>query len=161
MKRSIFLTAIFLMVFTTGFAQTNSDSISAKKIFGGYQYFQNETPLTVNQLMETLETNKEAYRIIKNAKGSYDFAMVLSYAGGFCIGYPIGTALGGGEPNWKIAGIGAGLVLVAIPLSNKFNKKALEAVNIYNQDFNKTSFWDDKELKLTYTSNGLGLNLRF
>ena len=161
MKKIILLVATIAITLSTGFAQTNTDSISAQKVFGGYQFIQNDRPLSVRQLMTTLEVNEEAYRIVKSAKGSYDFAMVLSCAGGFCIGYPLGTALGGREPNWTMAGIGAGLVLISIPISNKFNKKALEAVNLYNQKFRETSFWDDKELRLAFTSYGVGLRFRF
>lgn len=31
--------------------------------------------------------------------------IILSYAGGFMIGWPIGTAIGGGKPAWALAGI--------------------------------------------------------
>ena len=161
MKKLILLFATIFVLLSAGIAQAQTDSIATKKVFGGYQFIQNDRPLNMQQLMSTLEVNEEAYKIIKSAKGSYNFAMALSYAGGFCIGYPLGTAMGGGEPNWKMAGIGAGLILIAIPISNSFNKKAIQAVNIYNQDFKTTSFWDDKELKLTFTSTGLGLRLRF
>ena len=35
--------------------------------------------------------------------------------GGFLIGWPLGTALAGGDPNWTLAAIGAGCVAIAIP----------------------------------------------
>ena len=58
--------------------------------------------------------------------------IILSYAGGFMIGWPIGTAIGGGKPAWALAGIGGGLVAVAIPLSISSNKKMETAVRQYN-----------------------------
>lgn len=161
MKKYLLFFILIVLSISASYAQSASDSITAKKVFGGYQFIQDEHPLTVKQLMVSLENNQEAYQIIKSAKGAYDLSNILAGAGGFCIGYPLGTAMGGGEPNWTMAGIGAGLVLIAIPISISFNKRALKAVNIYNQDFRETSFWEDKELKLSLTGNGVGLKLIF
>jgi hypothetical protein len=44
-------------------------------------------------------------------------AYILAYSGGFMVGYTLGTAIAGGDPNWGVAGIGAGLIVVAVPLS--------------------------------------------
>lgn len=60
---------------------------------------------------------------------------IFSYAGGFMIGWPIGTAIGGGDPNWGIAAAGVGCVLLSIPLANGYKKNAKEAVSIYNNGF--------------------------
>lgn len=48
------------------------------------------------------------------------------------IGWPLGTALGGGEPEWAMAGAGAVVVLAAIPLTSAFRKHAQKAISIYN-----------------------------
>lgn len=101
---------------------------------------QGEKLLKVNQLVNTLKPNEQAYKQIKSAQSTYILAMILSYAGGFMVGYPIGTAFGGGEPNWAIAGVGAGLIVVAIPISQKFSKKARLAVDTYNRGLETSSF---------------------
>jgi len=77
------------------------------------------------------------------------------------VGWPVGTAIGGGDPNWAMAGIGAGLIVVTIPISQKFNKQAKQAVDIYNLGLQETSFWDKRELRFSMNGNGLGLTLRF
>jgi hypothetical protein len=56
---------------------------------------------------------------------------------------------------------GTGLVLISIPFSLAYNKKAKNAVKIYNKAQLNTSFWDNKELKLTINGNGAGLKLVF
>lgn len=156
-------TIIFLLtiVFSFTFGQTSNDSISMKKVFGGYQFYQGEKLLNMNQLVKAIQPNEQAYKQIKSAKSTYTMAMVLSYAGGFMIGWPIGTALGGGEPNWTMAGIGAGLVAVTIPISQSFNKKAKLAVDTYNGKLQTSSISDKSELKLSLTGNGIGLTFRF
>jgi hypothetical protein len=143
------------------FGQTASDSISMKKVFGGYQFYQGEQRLNVNQLVNTMKPNNQAYQQIKSAQSTYTLATIIGGVGGFMVGWPIGTALGGGEPNWTMAGIGAGLIVVSIPISQSFNKKAKQAGETYNGGLQTSSFWDKNELKLSLTGNGIGLTLNF
>ena len=77
------------------------------------------------------------------------------------VGWQIGAALGGGDPNWALAGIGAGLIVVYIPISQKFNKQAKTAVDTFNGGLKTSSFWDNNELGIGLTGNGVGLSLRF
>lgn len=162
MKRIIAaLTIVFLCITAANAQTTTPDSITSKKVFGGYQYFQDGKMLTLPQLTNLMKTNTEAYKLVKSAIVTNGFLSVLSYAGGFCIGYPIGQALGGGEPVWELAAVGAGLIAVAIPIANGVTKKMNNAVEVYNRGVRTTSFWDDKELKFQLTGNGLGLALRF
>ncbi len=53
------------MTFT--FGQTVSDSISMKKVFGGYQFYQGEQRLNIKQLANTMKPNDLAYKQIKSA----------------------------------------------------------------------------------------------
>lgn len=159
-KIAIILTLLVVSMSFT-FGQTASDSISMKKVFGGYQFYQGEQRLNVNQLVNTMKPNNQAYQQIKSAQSTYTLATIIGGVGGFMVGWPIGTALGGGEPNWTIAGIGAGLIVVSIPISQSFNKKAKQAVETYNSGLQTSSFWDKNELKLSLTGNGIGLTLNF
>ena len=159
-KIAIILTLLVVSMSFT-FGQTASDSISMKKVFGGYQFYQGEQRLNVNQLVNTMKPNNQAYQQIKSAQSIYTLSTIIGGVGGFMVGWPIGTALGGGEPNWTMAGIGAGLIVVSIPISQSFNKKAKQAVETYNSGLQTNSFWDKNELKLSLTGNGLGLTLNF
>ncbi|MFN4246647.1 MAG: hypothetical protein ACK4EY_02930 [Flavipsychrobacter sp.] len=44
-------------------------------------------------------------------------AQILGGIGGGLIGWPVGTYIGGGDPEWTLAAIGGGLVAIAVPLA--------------------------------------------
>src|SRR5687768_322902 len=137
MQRILLLIAVLIITVTTSTAQnantkTSSDSILIIKKFGGYQFYKNDRQLNMNQLQAVLEVNNEAYKDIKSARSATTFSSILGYAGGFLIGWPIGTAMGGGKPKWAMAAVGAGLTAISIPLSISAKKKARSAVSKYN-----------------------------
>jgi len=161
MKRFFLISTLLIACYGLSIGQTSSDSITMKKVFGGYQYSKANVTLTMNQLVSVMKPNEEAYKQIKSAQSNYVLATIISGAGGAFIGYPIGTAIGGGEPNWLLAGIGAGLVVISIPITQKVNEQAKQAVDIYNRGLQNTSFWYDKEIMLSASGNGIGFVLRF
>ncbi len=161
MKKIFLIVTVLTLCMTFSYGQTASDSILMKKVFGGYQFIQGEQKLTIKKLGEALQSNQLAYEQFKSAKSNYTLATVIGTAGGFMVGWPLGTAIAGGEPNWTLAGIGAGLIVVSIPISSGFNKKAKQAVDLYNVGLYGTSFWERTESRFTVTSNGIGLTLNF
>ncbi len=161
MKRIAIIISLLTVTFTFVSGQTSADSISIKKVLGGYQFYHGEKRLNMNQLVKTMEPNEQAYSQIKSAQSTYTLASIVGFAGGFMVGWPIGAAIGRGEPNWTMAGIGAGLIVVSIPISKKYTKQAKQAVDTYNGGLQANSFWDKSELKLSMTGNGIGVTLRF
>ncbi len=161
MVRLFISLTILLSCCSVSLAQAQSDSIWMKKVFGGYHFYQGYEKLNMNQLVKTMEPNEQAYTEIKAARSNYTLATILGASGGFMVGWPIGTALGGGDPNWILAGIGAGLIITSIPINNKFNQQARAAVDTYNNGINKSSIWDRTELRVSMTKDGLGLVLQF
>ena len=141
-------------------AQTQTDSII---IENNRIFKQNDIALAPRQLMKITKNNAQAYEEMKKAKANSDFSVVLGAAGGFLIGWPLGTALGGGEPQWYLAGIGAGLLFLTIPLANGYKKHARNAVDIYNSGLGELPDTAQRKVKfdLGITSNGLGLVLQF
>jgi hypothetical protein len=132
-----------------------------KKVVGGYQFYQGEKRLNIYQLVKAMKPYEQAYNQIKSAQTTYTLASIVGIAGGFMVGWPIGTAIGGGEPNWTLAGIGDGLIIVSIPISQKFNKQAKQAVDTYNGGLQTSSVWDKSELRFYMTGYGVGLTFRF
>lgn len=136
-KLFIFLMVTLSMSLST-YSQTipstssETDSIEIKLKSGVYRMYQNGQLLNQKSLQRILKVNPQAYQQFRSAKSSNTFATVLSYAGGFLIGWPLGTAIGGGKPNWAIAGIGAGLVGLSIPISIKTKRKFYGAIKEYN-----------------------------
>jgi hypothetical protein len=158
MKKIIFI-GLLLLAFFNVFGQNASDSIEVKKNLGT-MFRQNGQNLTPKQLLVITKSNPDAYKEMKIAKANSDIGSVFGYAGGFLIGYPVGTAIGGGKPNWALAGIGAGLVVVSIPFSIAYSKHAKNAVKIYNNGLNQTGF-HNVEFNLGLTCNGIGFKMTF
>ena len=161
MKKIAVVIILLSVACTFTFGQAATDSISMKKVFGGYQFYQGEKKLNMNRLVKAMKPNEQAYKEIKSAQSTYTLASIVGFAGGFMVGWPLGTAIGGGEPNWTMAGIGAGLIVVSIPLTQSFNKKARQAVESFNGGLPASAFWDKNELRFTMSENGLGLTFRF
>lgn len=161
MKRIVATFSLLTICFVLSFGQTEAELITIKKTFGGYSFYQGASRLTMNQLVTTMQPNEHAYKEIKAAQSTYTMAAIFAGAGGFLVGWPIGSAIGGGEPNWTLAAIGAGLIVISIPISQKFNKQAHNAVDTYNMGLYTSSVQYKRELRISTTPNGLGLLFRF
>jgi hypothetical protein len=161
MRKMVLILCLLTTSISFTLAQHVNDAIVMKRVFGGYQFYQGTNRLNMNQLVNAMKPNEQAYLQIKSAKSTYTLAAIVGATGGFLVGWPLGTALGGGEPNWVMAGIGVGLIGVSIPITQNFNKKAKQAVDTFNSGLQANSFWDDTEIKLAMTGNGIGLVFRF
>lgn len=122
MQKIGFLTFLFSVYAITSYSKMGhhtsfSDTIEIRKKAGGYQFYQADGQLNMKQLQKIMKTNEQAYKKLRSGRSSNTMATILGYTGGFLIGWPLGTAIGGGDPNWTMAGIGAGLAAVSIPLS--------------------------------------------
>jgi hypothetical protein len=161
MKRILTIFSMLIVCTILSYGQT-TDSITMKKVFGGYQFYQGEVRLNMKQLVGSMSGNVQAFKEIQAAHSTYVLASIIGGAGGFLVGWPLGAALAGGEPNWALAGVGAGLIVVSIPISQKFNRQVRQAVNTYNGTMRKTSFWNRKrEINLSMSGTSAGLVLKF
>ncbi|GAA0872072.1 hypothetical protein GCM10009117_12190 [Gangjinia marincola] len=158
MKKNIVLLLFTFCLSSTFYAQR----IESKKVFGGYQFEQDGKMLSLKDLQNLVEGNKQAFTLVKKARNGNTFATILGIAGGGMVGFPLGTAIGGGDPNWTFAAIGGGLIVVALPLSNSAYRKAKEAVDMYNATLSTTNTFSVKpQLHLITNSNGVGFSLHF
>ncbi len=154
MKKTILTIKFALATLTFCTAQ----QIEMEKVFGGYKYTQNGTLLKMKDLVKTMESNQQAFDLIKKAQLNNTMASIFGGAGGFLVGWPIGTAIGGGDANWTLAGVGAGLIAIVIPFSSGSNKNAKQAVELYNSSLNLSSYY---EFKVIGNGNGIGLSVNF
>ncbi len=164
MFKKSFILLLSLALSISIFSQKNSaDTIQIVKAGGGYNFRLNGETINVNNMQVLMQNNTEALKYLKKAKTTNGFLSVISYAGGFLIGYPLGTLIGGGEPNWMLAAVGCGLVAIAIPISSSVKSNARKAVSIYNSGLSGTSYRSTEtyNLHLSYSQNGLGLCLTF
>ena len=161
MKKTLLILTLVLTTFIHAFAQSSHRPIEIKRKGGGLQFYQQEKRLNMNQVTDIMRYNEEAFTAIKKAKSAQTWASVVSGIGGFMIGWQLGALVGGGVPNWGMAGLGAGVVVASIPISQGFNKQAAIAVDSYNKGLESNSFCHKRELKLQTTPNGIGLALCF
>lgn len=157
--KKIIITALFLLSTYCIYGQNISDTIEVRKAMG-VVFIQNGQKLAPRKLLEITSTNSEAYKEMKIAKSNYDAGSVFGFAGGFLVGWPLGTAVAGGEPNWTLAAVGAGLIVISIPFSTSYSKHAKKAVALYNNGL-KQSGLNSPEVRLGLTYNGIGLRVTF
>jgi hypothetical protein len=98
--------------------QTLSDTIQIKRGYG-VSFYQKNRKLSPKVLLSITSSNPEAYKEMKIAKGKSDASGICSFIGGFLIGWPLGTLLSGGDPEWTLAAMGAAFVAISIPLNDR------------------------------------------
>jgi len=167
MFKTVFLSSllIFCLSISFTFSQDVIESFEKDKadktiIKKDKDYYQHGMKLNFNELKSTISSNPEASELMEKAQSNSRASSFLGYGAGYLIGYPIGTWIGGGEPLWGLAAAGAGLLVIAIPLTSTANKKVEQAVETYNKGL-KTKEKDAVTLKLSGTSHGVGLVLFF
>jgi hypothetical protein len=157
--RNILFTFLLTLI-VSGLSAQQPGAIEIRRSFWGTTYRQNDQKLSAAGLMEKLRENPAAFSEMKKARTNQTFSAIFSGVGGFMVGWPLGTAAGGGDANWTLAGIGAGLIVAAIPFEIAFNKRARNAINTYNSGLGKSS-WRKPALNLGFTRHGMGMKLSF
>jgi hypothetical protein len=158
--KNLFFTIFIFFFLKLSFC--NAQKIEIEKVFGGYKYTQKGDKMTLQDLARTMESNPEASKLIRQAQTNNTISLITGGIGGFLIGYPIGTAISGKEPNWILAGIGAGIAIISFPLSSSANKKAKQAIELYNSSLKSTSFKETKyDIDVVANANSIGLSIKF
>lgn len=103
------------------------------------------------------ESNPEALELVTKAKSAFGTSQVVGFIGGFLIGWPIGTAIGGGEPEWAMLGAGVGIVAIAIPIESGAKKKMKKAVDLISESPSSGS----ASLKFQFSGGAVGLAFNF
>lgn len=98
-------------------------------------YRQGGERLDTGSITETLAQNPKTAGEIQAAKRFSVMATILGVAGGALVGYPIGQALGGGEPRWVMAAVGGGMIVIAVPIGASADGHVQSAVEIHNTAF--------------------------
>lgn len=160
MKYILFIAASISLCLPAA-AQTGNGDLQMKKKFDGPRFYSENRLLKPKEVLTYMQSNDEAYTTFKKAKANYDAAQVFGFIGGALIGYPIGTAIGGGDPQWGLAVGGVGMVLLSIPFTHAFSKHATHAFDLYNQS-NATARTFKPKLYVGSISNyGMGVTLKF
>jgi hypothetical protein len=132
MKKLVVIHVLVLCLNQINFAQ----EIKAYKTFGGIRFEMDTLTLGINQVLEIIKENPDAYAALKHAKRNYSAASVCGFAGALLIIVPVGTAVVGGSPEWVLAAGGAALLIASISLTKSYRGRTLEALDLYNSKFN-------------------------
>lgn len=160
MKRTLLFFTL-LLSFTIVKAQDSNKKIELKKVFGGHMFIQDGKNLNHDEVTAIIKSNTKAYDLMKSAKSNKTWSTILGGVGGGLVGFPIGTAIGGGNAKWELAAVGAGLILVAIPIANGYNKKTRKAVEMYNNEISSSTYQFKPSFELNVKGNGLGITMNF
>jgi hypothetical protein len=157
--KNIIISGILLMTIVFTYGQVKPDTIEIKKALGTV-FRQHGKNLKPNQLLNITQPNPEAYKEMKTAKSNYAAGSLIGFAGGFLIGWPLGTALSGGKANWALAGVGAGLFVISIPFTSAYTRHAKNAVRLYNKGLSDTGY-HQTSLQFGLAHQGIGLKMTF
>lgn len=146
---------------TSALSQDSTQIIKVKSNFWGIQFYQNQQKFTMKQMATIMERNEDAYKLIQSARSSNTMAGVLGAIGGAMIGWNIGEAIAGGDPNWTLSAVGGAIVLASIPIYNSAYKKSKQAVELYNAGLKTTSSRNTTELNFSIAKGNIGLKLSF
>ena len=139
----------------------SAQKIEMRKVFGGLVFEQQGKTLLLKDMESIMKENKKAVALIQSAKTNQTWSLVLGTTGGALVGFPIGTAIGGGEPEWSIAGVGAALIIATIPIVKGFNRKTKKAVDLYNNGVSSTSYQFQPSFNLKISGTNVGISMNF
>ncbi len=156
--------AALLLLFITSFCMAQEGAkrvtIEAIKKGLGYRYTYETKPLVSwNDFSLVMAGSPESLSQLKKARTSGTVSMVLGSVGGALIGWPIGTAAVGGDPNWWLAAAGGGVVVVGIVFSGMSAKQLKKSVDIYNESVALVD-GEPKSVEIVFAPNGLYVSVR-
>jgi hypothetical protein len=151
--------AFVLVLFT--FLNSNAQQIEIKKSWGENYFYQNGEKLTKNDVKDLMKNNSEALSLMKSAKSNHTWAIIIGTTGSGLLGYQLGAATAGGDTKWELAGAGAALILVSLPILNNYNKKSKKAVELYNSNLPDVSANFKPTFNLKIKGAGLGITMNF
>ena len=110
-----------------------SAPIEKKSVFLGTEYQQNGQRIDREDMLSKLENEPEPADHLSGHGALSVSAVLLGGSGGALVGWPLGqAAVGNDDPLWVLAGVGAGLIVVAIPLAIVADNKVESAVDAHN-----------------------------
>ena len=142
----LFFIFFSIIIFNNSFAQSwgiNPEDTTKSSIKDTIKYegslwtvekfsYKGKQNLKLSEVESALRFDKENRRLVSNARTAKTITLMLGFGGGFCIGYSLGSAIAGKPVNLPLLGVGAGLIVVAIPISMSYSKSLKKAIRNFN-----------------------------
>lgn len=116
--------------------------------------------LSERELFQTVRTVPAARSKLRTAETERDIANVFGFVGGALVGYPFGTMIAGGEPNWVLSVAGSAFLMVGIPMALSYPDKLKGVIKTYNRRVGELSY-RAAEIRMGLVRNGIGVEVRF
>lgn len=120
------------------------------------RYYQDTVEFKLSDLIVEFDGSGQADELIRKANNQHDLARFCQLSGAFLVLYPIVNEAIGGEANYAISFIGAGLIGISVPLELKSRHIATQAIMAFNQR-QKARL----EASLLMSPTGIGFRLQF
>ncbi len=153
MLKHTLLTILFICMSFFGFSQ----QLEVKSNFWGTKITHNQKAIGIKEFVELTKSNKIAHDYALKAKANKGAMDVFSTIGGLLMGWPIGTAIAGGEFKSELFLAGAGIACISIPFTSGMNKNLKNAEEAFKGNATAYNF----EYSLIANANGIGLSLNF
>jgi len=161
----LIFTAVFLFCFSSN-AQTSSDTIRIVKKGLGYVYYKDDAMINYKQALQLTASNAEAFRLLEKSNSMRNAGYIFAVAGGGCVGYSLGYALGlamfGNTMNQPLffSMLGAGAVFIGIGIGFEVgaNNKAKEGITVFNNAIKQSK---NTSIDLGFSPVGVMLRLGF
>ena len=138
------------------------DSLKITKSSLGYNFYSGNTQIYKDDFRNIISKDHAAFEYFRKGNNMNALSTILSLGAGFGIGWLVGGMLAGGEPNWIMGGVGAGLLIFSIPLSQRAQSNFNKSVTLYNKNLsNESNYIQSSYLKLTFGIQEIGLKLTF
>ncbi len=134
--------AVSVLVFGCGTAPRKFDPKSPIEVRSGglgNTYAQGGEVLDHRDMLDKLGEEPQTASQISGAKTLGTIAMVGATVGGALVGWPLGQAAAGRtDPEWALAAVGGGVILVSLPLAFWGDSKVSDAVMTHNASFGES-----------------------
>ena len=152
MKKLIVLLAILLSSF----------AYSQEITMQGHKYFVNGQQLSSREVKEKLASNAQALELFKSGKNKASLGgMFLGLGVAFCTADLVKGLVSDEDYPGPATYIGAGLLVVSVPILIGKNKKMAQGIEMYNAGLKNSGDFEDLELNMIANQNGYGIQLRF
>jgi hypothetical protein len=153
---------LLMLAASLGLAQEGAEKTPIKvfKKGLGHRYTYEAKPLVSwNDFQIVMADSPASLSQLRKAKTMGTVSLIFSAAGGALIGWPVGTAIAGGDPSWWLAAAGGGAVIVGVVFSASSAKRLKQSVDTYNGEL---ALRDDgvESLEVIVAANGIYVSVK-
>jgi hypothetical protein len=162
MKLILWLFLAFIFISSSLFSQTVDSIIVKTRLLSTDYYYAGSKLNSIKSISRVVRDNPKAISKIKAAETLATVGNIFGFAGGFLIGWPIGSAMSGEEANWNLAYAGGLIAFLGILYEFNSSSSVHDAVDIYNSSIQKSGKpKDTTTLDFYLAPTRVGLALRF